>query len=43
MGHSDEESCEDEEDGIHAYLGVQFFHCGVKSLGAASIRPIHTL
>ena len=39
---SDKESSEDEGDGIHAYLGVQYLNWGaVKSLGAATIRSTH--
>ena len=40
--HSDEESSEDEGDGIYAYLGAQLFNWGaVASLGAAAIQPTH--
>ena len=40
--HSDEESSEDEGDGIHAYLGAQSFDWGaVESLEAVAIRPTH--
>ena len=40
--HSDEESSEDEGNGIHAYLGAQFFDWGaVESLGAAIILPTY--
>ena len=37
--HADEESSEDEGDGIHAYLGAQSFDWG--AVGAAAIRPTH--
>ena len=41
--HSDEESCEVEGDGTHAYLGAQFFfYWGtVESLRSVVIQPTH--